>query len=168
MGWKTPEAKRAYNKEYGIKNKERISADKKRYALENKEQIKSKRKQYYQNNKEKHIQNRVDYYSQIENRAKYLLGRVKIRANKSSIEFNLSLEDIIIPEFCPYLGLKLTHDLGKGQAVTNSSIDRIDPAMGYVKGNIQVISRLANTMKSNSSREQREAFANAVLNNSML
>lgn len=43
------------------------------------------------------------------------------------------------------------------------SLDRIIPELGYVPGNVQVISQLANAMKWDSTREERIAFANWVL-----
>ena len=43
------------------------------------------------------------------------------------------------------------------------SLDRIIPELGYVPGNVQVISQLANAMKWDSTREERLTFANWVL-----
>lgn len=153
-----------YNKIYGVKNREAILAQKKVYAKNNKEKIAASRKKYYSENKEEFLANQRAYYSDIKGRSKKILVKARERAKASGMEFTITSADIIIPERCPYLGLELTHYLGKGQLLTNSSIDRIDSSKGYIPGNVRIISRMANNMKSNSTREQREAFAKAVLN----
>lgn len=148
-----------YQKEHYRKHKDK----KKQYALDHKESIQAYRKEYYLKNKIEFLKDQKEYYSKPENRAKKILAKCKERATKDNIEFNIDLSDINIPTHCPYLNIELTHELGQGQLPTNSSIDRIDPTRGYVKGNIQIISRLANTMKSNATQEQLKTFATNIL-----
>lgn len=82
----------------------------------------------------------------------------KARGRQYGIEFNLEVSDLKIPEFCPILGVKL--ELGwKDNYPFAPSIDRIDSTKGYVKGNVAVVSLLANRMKSNATVEQCLAFA---------
>lgn len=89
---------------------------------------------------------------------RYLLRAAKARASKTGKEFNLDRSDIFIPEVCPVLGIALEqHD---NQAQNNSvTLDRIDCSKGYVKGNVQVLSRKANAMKLDASREELLLFA---------
>ena len=84
------------------------------------------------------------------------------RAKLLDIPFDLDYEDILIPEVCPVLGIRM--DLNCEEQSRNSpSLDRIIPELGYVKGNIQVISWQANTMKNNASVEELKSFAKWVL-----
>lgn len=156
-----------YQHRYYEKNKEKIRA----YRLSRKEQTSQYMKDYWQENREIQIQRSHERYNDPEKRLIQCLGSIrkgeKVRTGK--IEFNLRLEDLKpVPEICPYLRIKLTHIRGKGHVWTNSTIDRIDNTKGYIPGNVRIISRLANTMKAHSTREQRETFAKAILNDPTL
>ena len=93
----------------------------------------------------------------------YLWSHAKQNAKKGNKEFSITLEDIVIPDVCPIMGTQITQIHGQGRLKTNASVDRIDSSRGYIKGNVQVISRLANTMKSNATPEELVAFAKGVL-----
>lgn len=41
----------------------------------------------------------------------------------------------------------MTHIAGQGRVATNISIDRIDSAVGYVRGNVQFVCDVVNRMK---------------------
>jgi hypothetical protein len=87
--------------------------------------------------------------------ASRLLSLTKYRAQKRAIPFDLSIEDIVVPDFCPVLGLPLYRNTGgRAQGPNSPSVDRIDPAKGYVKGNVRVISSRANAIKSNATPEE--------------
>lgn len=112
-------------------------------------------KKWFQENKHK-----IKEY--LENNIPAYLHRVaKSRAKKRGIPFDLSVEDIIVPTHCPILGIKLeiNSNLGKGGKPSSYSLDKIDNDKGYIKGNVQVISHLANSMKSTASVEQLQSFA---------
>lgn len=90
--------------------------------------------------------------------------RAKQRCKKSGLEFSIAVDDIVIPDRCPVLGIALNMNSGKSGAFKNSpSLDRIDNTKGYTPDNIQVISQLANAMKGAASDEELIAFANWVL-----
>jgi hypothetical protein len=81
----------------------------------------------------------------------------KSRAKRKKIPFDLNFADIVVPEFCPLLGIRLEHHTGRGRigGEDNSpSLDRIFPEKGYTKDNTWVISNRANTIKNNASLEE--------------
>lgn len=87
-----------------------------------------------------------------------LLNRARARARKKKVPFNLVLDDIVVPEFCPVLGMRLV--FGDGHSTPASpTVDRLKPGLGYVRGNIQVMSHRANTIKSNATAEEIEKVA---------
>lgn len=90
------------------------------------------------------------------------LESIKSRSKKNGIIFNLTYDDINPPKICPILGITLEHSRGK-MKYNSPSVDRIDPTKGYTKDNIQIISNLANVMKSNATPEQLVAFAKWAL-----
>lgn len=95
-----------------------------------------------------------------------MFRRAKARAKERGHEFTLEKSDIVIPEFCPILGIRMEHHKGRSGGAHNSpALDRIDNNKGYIKGNVIVISHLANMMKSSANEEQLLSFANWVLNN---
>lgn len=92
-----------------------------------------------------------------------MLRSAKERAIKNNLPFNISVEDIQIPSHCPILGIEISPS--KQSVSPNSpSLDRKYPALGYVKGNIWVISYKANTMKNDADKETLISFAEWVLN----
>lgn len=158
----TKDEKREYNKKYAIENRERILENKRKYYSKNRNKIRSYQKAYYSDNKEEFTQSQRSYYSTDKGRRIKMITKAKERAKKVGLDFNITIDDFKLPKYCPFLGIELTHYLGKGQLFSNSSLDRIDNTKGYVKGNVQVISRLANTMKSNASKEQLLEFAKNI------
>lgn len=79
----------------------------------------------------------------------------KRRAKELNLPFNITPEDFDMPTHCPILGIRLclTHNPG-GPKDDAPSLDRIIPSLGYVKGNVIVISQRANRIKNDSSIEE--------------
>jgi hypothetical protein len=83
----------------------------------------------------------------------------KFRAKQANVDFKLDLEDVVVPEYCPLLGIKL--ERGKKYMHSNSpSVDRIDPSKGYIKGNIWIISYRANAIKQNATLAELKMLTN--------
>ena len=95
-------------------------------------------------------------YNKRKHTIKYRLRQLKRSAAKRNIEFSLRPEDIVIPEYCPVLGIKLS--LTNTKVANNSpSVDRFDNNKGYVKDNVRVISYRANVLKRDATIEELEA-----------
>lgn len=92
----------------------------------------------------------------------------KSHAKKVGIPFNLDFERDVwaaFPTHCPILGLALKSMYGEGQANDASpSLDRITPELGYVPGNVIVISNRANRIKNNATPAELRAVATFYTN----
>jgi len=96
----------------------------------------------------------------IKNRERSLYLQAKKRAEKLSLPFNITMADIEIPNVCPLLGIQINKIPSKLNNRDNSpSLDRIIPSLGYVSGNIMVISYRANRIKNDASLEELERIA---------
>lgn len=124
---------------------------------------------YYENNREREIararkslrkksRDEINIYKRELNRRNPLsicLQQARRRAKLNGLPFDLTLEDLEIPTKCPVLGIPLR--VNDGHAKDDSySLDRLIPELGYIKGNVTVISHKANTVKSNASIEELE------------
>jgi hypothetical protein len=89
---------------------------------------------------------------------KELLKAARRRARQRGRPFSLVLTDIVIPDNCPILGIPLQQAEGTPTEFS-PSLDEIVVGRGYVPGNIQVISRKANTMKSNATPAELLLFS---------
>lgn len=86
---------------------------------------------------------------------KRLLALTKYRAKRRGIPFDLDEKDVEIPPLCPVLGIPLYRNIGeRAQGPNSPTVDRINPSLGYVRGNVQIISSRANQIKSDASPEE--------------
>jgi hypothetical protein len=93
-----------------------------------------------------------------------MLTAARKRARDKGLDFNISKEDIIIPEMCPVLKIPFIFGT-KGDYEQTPSLDRIDKDKGYIKGNVQIISKKANSMKNSGSKKELLLLANWIINN---
>ena len=91
----------------------------------------------------------------------HMLLTAKKRAENNGLIFNIDETDIILPELCPILKVPFVKGT-KGNYNYTYSLDRIDNSKGYIKGNVKVISQLANTMKNCASKEELIAFSENI------
>lgn len=107
---------------------------------------------YHENHEQEkqrsNTQSREHYHK---NTLRALISKAKSR---TAVPFDITEDDFVNTGFCPVFGT--AYQIGTPYAM---SIDRIDSQLGYVKSNVQLISRRANTMKNNATKEELKAFA---------
>ena len=85
-------------------------------------------------------------------------SKLKERARKKQIPFDLTpqyLEEIWPKDgVCPALNIKMTKGANGLNHKASPSIDKIIAEQGYVKGNVQWISHIANMIKTNATPDQ--------------
>lgn len=164
-------------KEYYDTNVDKLREKSAKYRREHPEKAKEAVKVWCDNNKEYLLEVSRNYYlankdeisqeSKLKHRSdpkREMINAARRRAKIKQVPFDITTDDILIPEFCPILKLRLMVNSGKPKE-NSPSLDRIVSELGYVKGNIMVISHLANTMKNKASFEQLVNFAKFILEN---
>jgi len=106
--------------------------------------------------REYRIKDRLRYRNQP---AARILTRLKTRAGRKGLAFDLDLTDIVIPNFCPVLGIPISIS-DTDRLDCSPSVDRFDNSLGYVKGNIRFVSWRANKIKSDATVQELEAVTN--------
>lgn len=109
-------------------------------------------KKYRKEHPEKYVERRSSSDRYLLNPSRWIYWKIKNSAKRRGLDFNLDIEDVVVPSHCPILGIPLVV-ANKGSRNNSPSIDRIDNSKGYVKGNIKIISTKANTMKSDLTKE---------------
>jgi hypothetical protein len=85
-------------------------------------------------------------------RIKHMFLGSRGRAKQTGTEFSLELSDIIVPEFCPVLGIPLV--FSEKRTHNTPSIDRIINTEGYTKDNSIVVSWRANLLKKDATIQE--------------
>jgi len=163
MPLKDPETHRIYIRDWKRRKRKELGLlgrgkhVRKERTQEQKEQSKLNRKLYEKEWGRLHPHSSKDATSR-------LLWAARSRAKRKGLDFNLTKEDIVIPVLCPYLGIELVSSVPRGQRRDQCiSLDRKDNSKGYIIGNVEVISQLANTMKNSASPYLLLCFANEII-----
>jgi len=85
--------------------------------------------------------------------ARQLVQQVKARSKSRGITCTITSEDTPIPDVCPALGIPLVRAVDT-LSLNSASIDRIRPELGYIPGNVVVVSLKANMIKSSATAEE--------------
>lgn len=87
--------------------------------------------------------------------ARYLLTTARKRAKEKGIACTIREEDIHVPVLCPIMGVRLGRARGAFDK-SSPSLDRVDSTLGYIPGNVRVISWFANKLKNDMTLDQAE------------
>ncbi len=131
-------------------------AKQRRWRAENLEKARESRRRWASNNRDKENASRKRRMDGLTTE-QILLRAAKFRARDRGLEFNLTLDDIVVPEVCPILGLPIVRN-GENRDWW-PSIDRIRTDQGYVKGNVAVISCRANRIKNDGTASEHRMVA---------
>jgi hypothetical protein len=115
--------------------------------------------------------NRLDEYSPF----KYSLNKAKSRSKERQEDTDLTLEylkEIYDNQngLCPYTNIKMeiprsSQDEDIKKSPTKLSLDRIDPNLGYIKGNVEFVCYCINVMKNDFTKEETLEFVKKIKNN---
>lgn len=95
-----------------------------------------------------------------------MVSSARKRAKAKNLDFDIDNEHVrsLVVTHCPVLKIPLEWStLRRNNMLANSpSLDRIDPAKGYIKGNVWIISAKANCIKNNATHEELKLVTKAV------
>lgn len=96
-------------------------------------------------------------------RCRALVNAAKHRSKKANIPFNLTSDYLMtiwpIDNCCPILHTPFTFSELKSSKCQSASLDKIVPELGYIEGNVQIISFKANRIKNNATAKEIQAVA---------
>lgn len=126
-----------------------------------------KQKRY--NETEKGKQTRKRWNSSNRRQLHIWFSNAKRRAREKNVPFELTKAYILslaIPKACPVLGIPIYWQTQKkGMNMANSpSLDRVIPALGYVPGNVRIISHRANRLKADATVSELELVLSDLKN----
>jgi hypothetical protein len=90
-----------------------------------------------------------------------MVASARNRSREYGIPCTITHNDFEIPEVCPIFGIQL--EFGTTAVHDRSpSLDRIIPHLGYVPGNVAVISHRANQIKNSGTAEEHRKIADWI------
>lgn len=143
MPLKNPEVRAEYLKKYRMQNKQKRLAYNKAYYAQNREEHLSQTRAWYQANKQ----------------ATWVSRAFKV-AEKRAVERELPFElhEVSLPVACPCCDVVL--EIGGGR--NSPSLDRIQPLLGYVPGNVWVICLRCNAIKNDATPDELRRIADRI------
>lgn len=139
-----------------------------KYYNERKDYYRSYQKEWRKNNDNYVGGNKKDYINTKHGWIIYKLSSIRQSAKKRKIEVTITYEDLepLVVDYCPVTGLKLNYGLlgSKNKILPESpSVDRINNDLGYIQGNIIIVSSLVNRIKTNLSINELPTILNNII-----
>ena len=149
---------RTYGRRWRKQNRAKQNAAHDAYRRRNLKKFSAKAKRYM---------DRMWERDPVRARIKHRLRDLRQRCRRQGIPFDLTVADVAAPSHCPVLGIPLVPDgvgvkVGNGKRLVggrkenSASIDRIRPELGYVRGNVRVISWRANRLRNDATLWEME------------
>lgn len=178
MPYKDPQKRKEQAARYREENREHVQKLNRAWREQNKDYVQTKDKENYEKGKLRRLESQKKYrdshkeklsadgktwrakrptygHEYYKRTAKKTIWKgCKIRAAAKELPFNITVEDIVIPDVCPVLGIPVFHQERRKLSDNSPSVDKIIPALGYVRGNIRVISLRANMLKRNGTASE--------------
>ena len=127
----TPERKRQYARERREKLRDRLNQKSAEWRLQNRDQVNERNRQ-----------------RRLSKRAMCLVAAARIRSRNKGIPFSLNELDVCLLQQAIDTGLcqlsGIPFNLERGRCATSPSLDRIDPKLGYISGNVRVVCHAIN------------------------
>lgn len=151
--------KRAYNAAYYAANREKARASAARWLEKNRGRKRENDARYFATNRDAKLAKHAKWSA--ENKKELLVKNAGRRAQKSGLEFSITVDDLKWPTHCPVLGIELNYDGGRGAAGRDNSpsLDRWNNEVGYTPHNTVVISFRANSLKRDASADEVKRVA---------
>lgn len=127
-----------------------------------------KRNNYHKNIEEERAKARRKYSRGTQRKRtpeSKMLYDARTRAKKTGVPCTIGINDIIIPFVCPILGISIKKSSNGTWSDNSPSLDRIIPQLGYIPGNIAVISHRANVIKSYGTAEEHQKISEWIIKN---
>ena len=89
---------------------------------------------------------------------------LKSSANHQGVRYNLTPEYLeeIWTGFCSIFGCPVQIRGDRRDSITHAEIDKINPSLGYVKGNVQWVCHRANRIKDNATIDELEMVLSSM------
>jgi hypothetical protein len=136
----------------------------------NREKIRARTKEVYANNingaRDKALAYQHEKYAtrNVMYRVRAAFHAAKLRARKRGLDFDLTMADLGTPTHCAATGIEFDMSCSFRQGnIFVPSLDRIDPKLGYVRGNVRFVCHGYNLAKHTGSDANVVKLARAIV-----